>query len=212
MTDSRCQVVRRLFTLATTLTAISLAADSGMPVLLQVDGGLVTFDATTNVSAVTVHGKANALKARLRVRQQAGQLVVEQVQARLPVEALTTGMSLRDGHMKKNVFTDANGNVPELKFSGENLACPLEAGKEASCKFTGTMSIRGVEKPMTMELKVKSEAGRGYRASGDSTVKLSDYGIERPSQFGVKVGDTVKIHVDFQGRETVEASALGEGR
>ena len=61
------------------------AAEPGKTTSLQGGGGNVTFDATTNFSAVSVHGKANALYARVRVRQDAQQLLVEEVSAKLPV-------------------------------------------------------------------------------------------------------------------------------
>lgn len=195
------------------LLAAGLFAASSQPVLVHVDNGVVSFDASTNVSAVTVHGKSSALRARLTVRQNDGQLEIIEVNATLPVEALSTGMSLRDGHMRKYIFTDGAGKAPELQFRAGQLSCPFEAGKEASCKVAGALSIRGIEKPVTIDLKIKADTARGYHASGGGIVRLSDYGIERPSQFGVKVEDAVKIHVDFQGREAVESSArIGDGR
>ena len=39
-----------------------------------------------------------------------------------------------------------------------------------------------------------------YRAEGDGTVKLTDYGITAPSQFGVKPLNDVKFHIDFMAK------------
>jgi hypothetical protein len=48
--------------------------------------------------------------------------------------------------------------------------------------------------------------------SGESTVKLSDYGIEQPSQFGVKTADEVQLHIEFSGKEAAAKIASGDRR
>ena len=186
-----------------------LSAEGARQTSLSLDGGTVTFDVGTNISAVSVHGKSSNVRGLARLRKEGAQLILEDVAATLPVEALTTGMSLRDDHMKKYIFTTADQKLPELKFTGSNMACPVDAGGDGSCKITGKMTIRGVEKPLTVALKVK--AGAAYRAILDGAIKLSDYGIERPSQFGVKCADDVKIHIELAGKETVESSATRAG-
>lgn len=183
------------------------AAESSRPVSLQIEGGLVTFDVSTNISAVSVHGKSSGVRGVVRAHKDNARLVVDEVNATLPVDAISTGMGLRDEHMKKYIFTTADHQVPDLKFSSANVTCPVDAsGGEASCKFPGKLTIRGVEKPVVLTLKLRASTNM-YRAVGDITVKLSEYGIERPSQFGVKCADEVRIHLEIQGRETVEATS-----
>lgn len=188
----------------------ALAADGEAASLVEVQKATIAFEATTNISAVSVHGKSTALKAEVRLHRDAKQLVVDELIATVPVESLSTGMGLRDEHMKKYVFTTPDGKVPELKFRGANLTCPLEAGKETTCKLAGMLTVRGVERPLTVALKVRpasSGSGFSYRAAGDGVVKLSDYGIERPSQLGVKCADEVKIRIEFQAQESAGRAA-----
>jgi hypothetical protein len=45
-----------------------------------------------------------------------------------------------------------------------------------------------------------SEEGDTLRASGDGSVMLSAYGIERPSQLGVKTADDVKLRFDITAK------------
>jgi hypothetical protein len=59
--------------------------------------------------------------------------------------------------------------------------------------------IRGTAKPFVIALKVTENNGT-YRATGDSIVKLSTYGIEKPSQLGVRTEDEVKLKLDFTAR------------
>ena len=49
--------------------------------------------------------------------------------------------------------------------------------------------------------------------AADGTVKLSAYGIEQPSQFGVHTLDDVKLHLDFTVRPVnVSTARLGGSR
>lgn len=185
----------------TALTAILTAADSARPAVVAVDSGSVTFDVGTNISAVSVHGKSTGVRGSVRAKKDGAQLRLDEVTVSLAVDTLATGMSLRDEHMKKYIFTTSSNQMPELRFTGGNYACPMDSATgEASCSFPGNLSIRGIEKPLSIWLKVKS-SGSSYRAVGDGVVKLSDYGIERPSQFGVKCAAEVKIHIEIQGKE-----------
>ena len=186
------------------------AADLNRSTQIQVEAGVVSFDATTNISAVTVHGKSAALKAQVRLRQTDADLVLEDVSAWLPVTTLSTGMGVRDEHMRKYIFTAGDGQLPDVRFHGANLTCQIAKGKENQCPVTGTLTIRGVERPFQTTLKVRRDgnATATYRASADAAVKLSDYGIERPAQFGVKTTDEVKFHLEFVAKELTQAASL----
>ncbi len=191
------------------IATMATGADTGRPATLRVDSGTVAFDASTNFSAVSVHGKANTLQGRVRLRQDGAKWLIEEVTAKVPVVSLSTGMGLRDEHMRKYIFTTTDGQVPDLQFTGQSQSCPLEPGKETICTVAGKLAVRGLEKPFGLTLKIRPDgagAALAYRASGEGTVKLSDFGIERPSQFGVKCADEVKIRLEFVGKETQEAS------
>lgn len=186
------------------------AADLNKSTQIQVEAGVVSFDATTNISAITVHGKSAALKAQVRLRQNDEDLVLEDVSAWLPVSTLSTGMGVRDEHMRKYIFTAGDGQMPDVRFHGANLTCQIAKGKENQCPVTGTLTIRGVERPFQTSLKVRRDGNATaiYRAAADATVKLSDYGIERPAQFGVKTADEVKFHLEFVAKEPAQAASL----
>jgi polyisoprenoid-binding protein YceI len=175
-----------------------------------VDGGTAAFIAPTNVSAISIKGKSAALHAQVAMHKTADGLVLEHIEATLPVKSLLTGMSLRDEHMRKHIFTTADGQIPDLKFEGDNSACAAQT-KETLCQVTGNLSIRGVAHAFTLALKIKEE-GAQYRASGDTVVKLSDYGIEQPTQFGVKSSNEVQLHLDFVAKPAPAHVALAGAR
>lgn len=194
----------------TVALSAALAPDASVkaqedPTAVEVRGGTAAFDVATNVSAISVHGKSAALAGRARVRSTGDTLVIEQLEATLPVKTLNTGMGLRDGHMRKYVFTTPEGQVPDLRFSSTSANC---SGSESqrSCELSGELAVRGTPRPFTIVLKVTRENG-GFRAVGDGIVKLSAYGIPPPSQLGVKVQDNVKLHLDFVARPTPTAVA-----
>ena len=80
-----------------------------------------------------------------------------------------------------------------------------------SCEVSGSLAIRGVARPFSIPLKIRAE-GAAYRATGESKVKLSDYGIEQPSQFGVRTADEVQLHIEFSGKERAAKIASGGRR
>jgi polyisoprenoid-binding protein YceI len=165
---------------------------------IAVQGGTATFVANTNVAAISVKGKSTSLVAKLSVRRVADGLQLENIDARLSVKTLMTGMGLRDTHMRKYVFTTADGQVPDLHFEGANATCSGSA-KDTTCQVAGMLSIRGVARPFVLPLKIR-EDGAGFKASGDGVVKLSAYGIEKPSELGVEMVDNVLLHFDFAAK------------
>jgi polyisoprenoid-binding protein YceI len=180
------------------MRAISAATDASS--VVEVRGGTASFDAATNIPTISVHGKSGALDARATVRDGGDGLALDAVEATLPVKSLTTGMGLRDEHMRKLVFTHSDGSVPDITFVSRETACSPDAAKrQATCTVSGDLALRGILRPFTMTLIV-SRDGAGFRAAGDGVVKLSSYGIEQPSQLGVRTRDDVKLHLEFRAR------------
>ena len=194
----KCLVTHRLFALTFSIlsaalapSAASAAIDDAVP--MEVRGGTATFDVGTNVLAISIHGKSSALEGSVRIWSSADGLVLERVEVTLQVKTLSTGMGLRDEHMRQYVFTTPDGQLPDLHFSGNVAVC---SGGQSTCQLSGELAIRGTPRPFAISLKV-SRKGSAFRAVGDGTMKLSAYGIPQPSQLGVKTEDEVKLHVDF---------------
>jgi polyisoprenoid-binding protein YceI len=193
--------------------AAALAASETQtePGTIAVQGGTAIFVANTNVAAVGVKGKSTALVARLTLRRLAEGLELEHIDARLSVKTLATGISLADTHMRKYIFTTAEGQVPDLQFEGANATCSGSA-KDTTCQVAGMLTIRGIARPFTLPLKIRQD-GAEFKASGDGVVKLSAYGIEQPSALGVKMTDDVQLHLDFAAKPVSgDVAMLAAGR
>jgi polyisoprenoid-binding protein YceI len=185
--------------LSTGVAAGARAQNAAGTTPVEVRGGTASFDVDTNMPALSVHGKSNALEGRVRIRRGPEGPLLEQIEAKLPVESLQTGLKLRDEHMRKYIFTTSDGQVPDVRFAADKATCSKGSGNQSTCEVTGDLVIRGTAKPFTIALKVTEDKG-SYHASGDGVVKLSTYGIEKPSQLGVKTTDDVKLRLDFTAR------------
>jgi polyisoprenoid-binding protein YceI len=211
----------RTISIRRTLVYAALAATAGLYAAspepsaavgaLSVQGGTVSFDVPTNVPALGVHGKSSALLGRAEVRVEGTSLVIEGLEARVPVPSLGTGLGLRDSHMRKYIFTTADGQVPDVTFAARRVECAASGtSRAATCPVAGDLTIRGTTKPSTFNLKVNPD-GASYRAVGDGTVTLSTFGIERPSQFGVSTADEVAVHFEFVAKASTVPSPVGTG-
>jgi polyisoprenoid-binding protein YceI len=171
--------------------------------LIEIESGFTTFYADTNVPDVEVKGKSTALSGQVEVSEDANGLVLQRIEASAPMKSLGTGMKVRDEHMRKYIFTTADGQEPNLVYAADQGACRSAGnGREFTCELAGSFSLRGEARPLVIRLRVKEQSGAStaFRVEGDAIVKLSDYGIAPPSQFGVKPSNEVKLHLDFTGR------------
>lgn len=173
--------------------------EPGKPEAIQIEHATATFQVGTNMPGLLVKGKSDALQAHVQIRQTADGVTLEHIAAQLPVKTLATGIALRDQHMREHIFTAANGQTPDVTFEAQGVSCPgISRGHEGSCKVSGTLSIRGTPRSFSVVLKIREAAGAtAFRAAGDGVVKLSEYGIEQPTQFGVKTENEIKLHFEF---------------
>jgi polyisoprenoid-binding protein YceI len=206
--------IRGLILALGVFVAASMPATANGPgesVVVEIDRGTVSFDVGTNIPAIRVHGKSNAVTARAQVVSGPDGMVLGQITASVPPQSFKTGLALRDEHMRKSIFTTADGETPDVRFVGERGECVRTGSRhEASCTVNGTLVIRDTPSPFTIVLAVSDEKG-GLRASGEAIVKLSAHGIDQPSQLGVRTADEVKLKLELSARRP-DADAAGDGR
>jgi polyisoprenoid-binding protein YceI len=68
-----------------------------------------------------------------------------------------------------------------------------EAAGEGKWTLRGNLSLHGETKPVTVQVMLKDG-----RYTGESIVKLTDFGIKPPGKAGVKVKNEVKIEFDVR--------------
>jgi polyisoprenoid-binding protein YceI len=163
--------------------------------------GTVAFEVATNVFSTRVRGTSSAVTGGTRLQETVASLRLEKLEAAVPVASLKTGIRLRDEHMRKYIFQTPDGQVPDVRFTAEAVDCPrAESSNVYTCPLSGSLTVRGTSRPFAITLKATRHAD-SFRVAGDAKLALSAYEIERPSQFGVRTDDEVRIHLEFSVRK-----------
>ena len=93
-----------------------------------------------------------------------------------------------------------------MEFTADKLACKTSSSPDDFvCQVSGKLSIRGQARPFAPTLNVKEQSST-FRASGEGLVKLSDYGIPIPKQFGVSTSNEVKLKLTFAAKLTTSGN------
>ena len=182
------------------------------PFRLDVESGTASFESATNMPGIDVKGKSSSLSAHVDVASSTKGLMLRSIEAIVPVKTLATGMKVRDEHMRKYIFTTADGQTPDIRFEANSAECQAPTGShDFNCKVPGTMTIRGTSHAVELNLQAKQQSGSAYRVTGDSVIKLSDFAITPPSQFGVTPANEVKIRLEFSAKTKLPITSSSTG-
>ena len=118
----------------------------------------------------------------------------QQVTISVPLANLTTGISLRDKHMKEKYLQVPSFPTATLRVA--RAAVAVVAGATAEGDIPGTMTIHGHDHPVTVHFKARS-AGANLEVDGATRVNMNDYAIDVPSYLGVTVKPDVDLAVHF---------------
>lgn len=128
------------------------------------------------------------------------------------VNSISTNNEQRDAHLKNNDFFDAE-NHPELRFESNRL----EKTGENDFKVYGTLTIRGISKPVVLDaeyggimLDPWGNSRTGFSLTGK--INRKDFGVSFgmvSETGGVLLGDEVKIvaNVEFVKEVAVQTVA-----
>ncbi|HET8656795.1 MAG TPA: YceI family protein [Longimicrobiaceae bacterium] len=124
----------------------------------------------------------------------AGTKAVRAVSVRVPVRSLDCGNGTMNEHMLKAIKAKEN---PEIAFQLISYEL-VRQGEAESLKMTGTLSLGGAQRPVTLTGDVRSADG-ALAVTGATVIKLSEYGLKAPSLMmgAMKVGDQVTVRYDL---------------
>ena len=121
----------------------------------------------------------------------------------LPLDGLHTGVEKLDAHLKTDEFLDA-AKYPNITFTSTKVE---KAGAD-KLKVTGDLTIHGVTKPATLNvkinkiglfeipaMKVKMQAA-GFDA--DTVIKRSDFGVKN---YVPAVSDEIPVHITLDAKQ-----------
>lgn len=122
------------------------------------------------------------------------------VTAEIRMVSVTTDDETRDGHLRTNDFFDVE-HYPTMTFSSTRI----EPNGD-QWKLTGGLTLRGVTKPVTLDLEFNGGfkdayfgSRLGFSASGE--INRQDFGVSFNRTLdggGVVVGDKVRIEIEAE--------------
>ena len=125
------------------------------------------------------------------------------VEASVDMTSVDTGDANRDQHLRTSDFFDIE-QFPSMDFTSSALK--VLSGSGSDYELTGDLTIRGVTKPVTLNLDfggVGQDPWGGTRIGLEAkgTINRKDFGLEYNSALeagGVLIGDKVSIELDVE--------------
>ena len=113
---------------------------------------------------------------------------------------METGIGGRDSDMRKmfraDRYPEIHGSAREVDIDA--LREQMRADPQGRARIGVTLSIRGVEREVSVSAGALKEEGNRASFDIEFPVSLKDFGIEPPSVFGfVRVGDVVSVKTIF---------------
>jgi polyisoprenoid-binding protein YceI len=118
---------------------------------------------------------------------------------RVPLRNLSTGISLRDDHMRNKYLQVGSYPNAELTVDRSTLHFPNGDGS-ASGDAQGTMAIHGKTQNVSFHYTVARVSGT-LHVGGTTHLNIRDYGIDVPSYLGVTVKPDIDVEVQFTATE-----------
>ena len=117
----------------------------------------------------------------------------------VPLRNLTTGIQLRDHHMRDKYLQI--GSYPNAVLTVDRGAIRIPpADGSVSGDATGSMAIHGRSKNVSFHYTV-AKVGSQLRVAGTSKLDIRDYGIDVPSYLGITVKPDIDVEVQFTATE-----------
>ena len=114
----------------------------------------------------------------------------------VPLGRLTTGIDLRDKHMREKYLEVPKYPNAVLTVQRSALTLPA-ASQSGTFETNGTLTIHGTTKPVHLRYTAKHDAQTSYAISSSLTLDMTDYGIEKPGYKGLSVKPSVDLSVSF---------------
>jgi polyisoprenoid-binding protein YceI len=114
----------------------------------------------------------------------------------VPLANLTTGIALRDRHMKEKYLEIAKYPSATMSVARSALKIPAGADK-VEADAPSTVTIHGQTKPVTVHYESKRD-GSSFSTRGRFHININEFGIAVPSYLGVTVKPDVDVTASFR--------------
>ncbi len=113
------------------------------------------------------------------------------------LKEMTTGISLRDEHMKDKYLEVKK--YPTATLEIVEIALPAQMTENFEAAFKGKLTIHGVAQMVSGVAKL-SRSGSQLKGDIEFTTKISSHKIELPKYSGIVIKDEVKVKIQFDGQ------------
>jgi len=114
----------------------------------------------------------------------------------VPLANLTTGISLRDRHMKEKYLEVAKYPTATLTVARSALKLP-SGGDKVEADAPSTVNIHGQARPVTVHYEAKRD-GSAFATRGKFHINMTEFGITVPSYLGVTVKPDIDVSASFR--------------
>ncbi len=170
-----------------------VGAAAGAELQLRLDPATTKIEWTLGDVLHTVHGTFKLKRGDVRfdpaTGQAGGELIVDATSGE-------SGSGARDGRMHKNVLESAK--FPEIRFVPDRVEGTVQLEGDSDVKLHGVFTIHGASHEVSMPLKIRIDR-QGLTATLDFPVPYVKWGMKDPSNFLLKVKDTVEIRIQASG-------------
>lgn len=154
---------------------------------LQPVGGSVEILAVGKPSFLKIKGQGPAATGEVKIDSGKAKAKFQ-----FELKELTTGIQLRDEHMREKYLEVGKHAQAILEVEGLDVGGGWSLKTPAlKSNFTGKLTLHGVTQPMTGEFEMKPDG----RVEAKFKLKLSDFKIEIPSYAGITVANEVDVKV-----------------
>lgn len=189
-------------TILRSLPLLLLAALPGLAekIALEIDPAATVIRWTLVDPLHTVHGTFKLKKGDVWLDTASGR-----AGGSLVVDATSgeSGSKARDNRMHKNVLE--SGRYPEFTFVPERIEGPvlLNGANDSEVQLFGRLTIHGATHDVALKVKGRLDQ-QALRATLSFAVPYVEWGMKDPSNFLIKVRDTVDIEIAAVGRVSNE--------
>lgn len=153
-------------------------------------GGALKFEATASPGALAIRGNGDSPTGSLDLQEVSGKYEVSGT-LKMRVESFTTGIAMRDRHMKEKYLE--TGKYPEAMLTLTKQSLP----KTGTGPFEGELVLHGVKHKVSGQAEIVSANG-ARTVKANFPVKLTDHGMVIPTFAGISVADSVSVETEFQ--------------
>lgn len=189
-----------LITLTFLLSVFSEAATDVKPleitktIDLSSQESKVEFLAIGKPSLLKINGTGGKLKGQIQFTN-----LIVSADCTVALDGITTGIGLRDEHMKNKYleigkFPEATLKISELKIDKDFLK---EKGIQKNIPFKGKLKIHGSESDIEGTADIDSD-DKNISIQAKTKTNITAHKIDVPSYLGIKVADEVEIKVDLK--------------